>query len=311
MNALVGYTGFVGSNIFASGDFEYAYNSKNITEAYGTEPDLLVYAGLSAEKYLANNDPKADYQKIVQAESNIKKINPKKLVLISTIDVFKVPDNVDEHSEICIKDLPAYGFNRYRLEQWVRGNYNGSLIVRLPGLFGKNLKKNFIYDIINVIPFMLKADKFNELCARKDILKDYYTLQDNGFYKVKVNDDERPFLKNIFNELGFSSINFTDSRSVYQFYNLERLWNDIKIALDNNIPLFHPSTEPMAASELYKFLTGKEFKNEILEHPVIYNYKTIYNNYYGGKNGYIIDKLTTMKEIKKYVDENNKSNLKK
>ena len=45
MKALVGYTGFVGSNIYTSGEFDAVYNSKNIEEAFGTKPDLLVYAG--------------------------------------------------------------------------------------------------------------------------------------------------------------------------------------------------------------------------------------------------------------------------
>ena len=58
--ALVGYTGFVGSNICAGEKFEGLYNSKNIGEAYGTNPDLLVYAGLRAEKYLANHEPDKD-----------------------------------------------------------------------------------------------------------------------------------------------------------------------------------------------------------------------------------------------------------
>ena len=71
MKALVGYTGFVGSNIYASGDFDAVYNSKNIEDAYGTNPDLLVYAGLRAEKYLANNDPKKDMEVIIQAEETM------------------------------------------------------------------------------------------------------------------------------------------------------------------------------------------------------------------------------------------------
>ena len=53
MKAIVGYTGFVGSNLTASGDFDAKYNSGNIREAFGTKPDLLVYSGLRAEKYLA------------------------------------------------------------------------------------------------------------------------------------------------------------------------------------------------------------------------------------------------------------------
>lgn len=100
MNALVGYTGFVGSNLVETGQFQAVYNSKNITEAYGTKPDLLVYAGIRAEKYLANSHPSKDMEQILQAEENIKKIQPGKLVLISTIDVFKEPKFVDENSEI-------------------------------------------------------------------------------------------------------------------------------------------------------------------------------------------------------------------
>ena len=100
MNALVGYTGFVGGNICAAGKFDGLYNSKNIEEAYGTRPELLVYAGLRAEKYLANSAPDKDMELIFQAEENIRRIAPKKLVLISTIDVFKGPVGVNEASEI-------------------------------------------------------------------------------------------------------------------------------------------------------------------------------------------------------------------
>ena len=142
--ALVGYTGFVGSNICAGEKFEGLYNSKNIGEAYGTNPDLLVYAGLRAEKYLANHEPDKDLELIRQAEENILKINPKKLVLISTVDVLKNPAGADENTEIDTEGLNAYGANRYVLEQFVRKQYPEALIIRLPGLFGKNIKKNFI-----------------------------------------------------------------------------------------------------------------------------------------------------------------------
>ena len=62
MVALVGYTGFVGSNIYAKGQIDQVYNSKNIEEAYGLKPDLLIYSGLRAEKYLANNAPEKDME---------------------------------------------------------------------------------------------------------------------------------------------------------------------------------------------------------------------------------------------------------
>ena len=301
MNALVGYTGFVGSNIYASGQFDAVYNSKNIEEAYGTNPDLLIYAGLRAEKYLANNAPEKDMELIIQAEENINKINPKKLVLISTIDVFKIPKDVDENSQIDTVDLHAYGYNRYQLELWVRENYPDALIIRLPGLFGKNIKKNFIYDYINVIPFMLKKDKFEELSTKEPDLNNYYTLQDNGFYKVQVEDEDKENLKEKFRKLGFSALNFTDSRSVYQFYNLERLWGDIQIALNAEIKMWHPATEPVSSAEIYKYLTGNDFVNELGGVPAYYDYKTVYAELFGGKNGYICRKEDVFKDIENFL----------
>jgi nucleoside-diphosphate-sugar epimerase len=306
MKALVGYTGFVGSNIYAAGDFDAVYNSKNIAEAYGTKPDLLVYAGLRAEKYLANKAPEKDMELIYQAEENITKIAPKKLVLISTIDVFKNPQGVDENSAIDTEDLHAYGLNRYKLELWVREKYPDALIIRLPGLFGKNIKKNFIYDYINLIPFMLKADKFEELSSIDSDLKKFYKLQDNGFYKVEVDEADKEELKERFRKLGFSALNFTDSRSVYQFYNLGRLWDDIQIALEAGIKLWHPATEPLSAAEVYKYLSGKEFNNELGGTPAYYDYKTVYADIFGGANGYICDKKHVVGEIKEFINNETK-----
>ena len=118
-----------------------------------------------------------------------------------------------------------------------------ALIIRLPGLFGKNIKKNYIYDYINLIPSMLKEEKFRELAEKEPELKNYYNLQDNGFYKVNV-----------------------------------------------------------SAGEVYKFLSGKEFKNELRGLPADYDYRTIYSDVFAGNNGYISDKEQVLNEIKEFVE---------
>lgn len=304
MVSLVGYTGFVGSNIYNAGkaDIDRVYNSKNIEEAYGTKPDLLIYAGLRAEKYLANTNPEADMQLILQAEENITQIAPKKLVLISTIDVFKNPVNVDEETEIDCEGLHAYGLNRYRLEQWVRAKYPAALIIRLPGLYGINIKKNFIYDFINIIPFMLKEEKFKELSAEDTELKKYYELQPNGFYKCKaLEGDNKQALKDKFKKLGFTALNFTDSRSVYQFYPLARLWDDIQVALKNNIRMWHPATEPVSAGEVYEYLTGNKFVNEITTQPAFYDYKTKHAKVFGANGEYLMSRAEVLKDIESFI----------
>ncbi len=306
MTELVGYTGFVGGNIcLAAGDeIHGAYNSKNISEAFGTHPDLLIYAGLRAEKYLINNAPEKDVELIRNAEENIRKISPKRVVLISTVDVFKTPRGVDENSEIITEGLHPYGYNRYQLELWVRKWYPDALIIRLPGLFGKGIKKNFIYDFINVVPFMLKETKFRELCSIDSSFKDYYVKQDNGFFRVReMVSNEKEILKDKFRVLGFSALNFTDSRSRYQFYGLGRLWGDIRRALEADIRLWHPATEPVSAAEVYGYLTGRQFVNELGGVPADYDYQTIHDNIYGGSGGYICNKATVLEQIGNFVRE--------
>lgn len=99
----------------------------------------------------------------------------------------------------------------------------------------------------------------------------------------------------------YSALNFTDSRSVYQFYNLGRLWNDIQTVLREDIKLWHPATEPVSAAEIYKYLSGEEFVNELGGTPANYDYKTVHAEIFGGKNGYICDKGQILSEIKEFV----------
>ena len=284
--ALVGYTGFVGSNIDLKGNIDKKYNSKNIKDAFGTNPDILIYSGVRAEKFLANKEPERDLHNIREAVENIKKINPKKLVLISTIDVYKNPVDVNEESKIDTEDLHPYGLNRYYLEKWVEENFEDHLIVRLPGLYGENLKKNFIYDLINIIPTMLTEAKFNELCEKNDFIKNYYKKQDNGFYEcIEINEDERKELKNYFREIGFSALNFTDSRGKFQFYNLSYLWEHIQTALNNGIKKLNIATEPVSINEIYRSIYSKNFSNEVAKSVPNYDYRTIHWECFAGENG--------------------------
>ncbi|MCM1182311.1 MAG: NAD(P)-dependent oxidoreductase [Roseburia sp.] len=312
MIALVGYTGFVGSNIYARARnrIEGVFDSKNIEKAYGLEPELLIYAGLRAEKYLANSEPEKDLSRMLQACENIRQINPKKPVLISTIDVYKNPVCVDEESSPLfdgVGDTGAgvqpYGLNRYYFEAWLKKEYPDALIIRLPALYGLHIKKNFIYDLINVIPTMLKEEKMRELSEKDASLKGYYELQENGYYRCrKLSEEEREALKGKFEKAGFTALHFTDSRSVYQFYPLSRLWEDIQTAIDQDIRILNLATEPVSAGELYRYLTGESLQNELKGTPVRYDFRTIHAEKFGGRNGYICTKEEILKDIKYFVE---------
>ena len=62
--AIVGYTGFVGSNIVKSFKFDKFYNSKNFHEAQNCEFDELFFVALPAEKWRANKFPDDDFLNI-------------------------------------------------------------------------------------------------------------------------------------------------------------------------------------------------------------------------------------------------------
>lgn len=301
--ALVGNTGFVGSNLKASFQFTELYNSKNIETAFGTEPELLVYAGLPAAMFKANADPEADFAVILQAIDNIKAIKPKQLVLISSVAVYDRTFDVDERHVIDEGQLLPYGKNRLHLEKWVAENCDNSLIVRLPALYGINLKKNFIYDYINVIPAMLNEKKYQELVGESGLIASAYTLTDDKFYHLTAVGDLKKKVYEYYSTAAFNAISFTDSRSVYQFYNLGRLWSDIQIALKNDLRLLNITTEPVSVAEVYKVLSGIDFVNQLAKPPYNYDIKSIHAELFGGQNGYLISKEDELADLKRYVDE--------
>lgn len=149
MDALIGFSGFVGSTLLKQRHFDALYRSTNIDEIIGQSFNTVVCAAASAQKWLANKNPVDDLEQINTLIAKLKTITCKNFILISTVDVFKTPINVDENTPIEIDGLHAYGLHRYYLEQFVSQNFPNALIVRLPGLVGPGLKKNIIYDFLN------------------------------------------------------------------------------------------------------------------------------------------------------------------
>ncbi len=307
-DALIGYSGFVGSNLCQQHSFNRLYNSANISDAFRTNPDLCVYAGVRAEKFMAAKNPAEDLAIIKSAIRNIQLIKPQRVVLISTIDVHPVPVDVDENSGIDVNKSGVYGRNRRLLESWVQENTDQSLIVRLPALFGKNLKKNFIYDMIHVIPSLLNKERYDEFGSREPLIHRYYQPQVSGFFKCAAPPDQRENLKQAFKRVGFSALNFTDSRASFQFYNLAYLWRHIQVALENHLSVIHLAVGPLVVGEIYRSITGEIFVNELEKGIVRYDFKSIHAGLYGGSHGYIFDQERVMCDLREFV-ENEKRNI--
>ena len=301
---LVGYTGFVGGNLAASHRFDNCYNSSNISESFGADNGYVVYSGMPAEKFLANTNADADLQKAKTAMENIRKMRPQRLVLISTVDVYPHPHGVYEDMPIQNQDATPYGENRLALERWVQNEYPTALVLRLPGLFGKGLKKNFIFDMLTLTPSMLTADKYEELAKKEPLVKTAYKQDSAGFYRLLLQDASGATqLKTFFAKNDFNSLCFTDSRSAFQFYNLKNLWADIQRCEKAGLTLVNLATQPVGAGALYQSLYGCEFENHTPKGPAFYDMRTRFGRELGGLDDYVADRAEVLAGIAKFAAE--------
>jgi nucleoside-diphosphate-sugar epimerase len=246
-SALIGHTGFVGSNLLRQHPFDDCFNSATIDQIAGRSFDLVVCSGARAEKWKANAEPERDLDNIESLVRALEHVNARKVVLISTVDVFIQPVDVDEDSPTPMTGLHPYGRNRRMLEELVAARFDAT-IVRLAGLYGPGIKKNVIYDFLN----------------------------GNDVHKI-------------------------DSRGVFQFYNLERLWGDIAKAMDNELPIVHLSAEPVSVADVAGEAFGIAFTNELPGTPARYDVKTRYAEVFGGRAPYVEGRTRELQGITDFV----------
>jgi hypothetical protein len=153
MKVLVGFSGLIGKNLSDNINFDYKFNSSNIAEYDETVPDGcdLYLACLPATMWSVNSNLIGDMENILSIVKAVGNKQYKNIYLFSTIAVYcDSPENSDETF------LPGfgktiYGSNRYLFEMLVRDNlkYDNLKVFRLPALFGKHLKKNAFFDLMN------------------------------------------------------------------------------------------------------------------------------------------------------------------
>lgn len=252
--ALIGYTGFVGNNLVAQHHFDDVYNSKNIAEIKNKEYDLVISAGNSSLMWMANKEPEKDWQNIQAYMACIESVTAARFVLLSTIEIYDTPYEVNEDSKTDITKIKPYGQHRYKLEEFIKRNFASSTIVRLPNLYGKGLKKNFVYDLMHN-----------------------------------------------------NRLDLVHKDSIQQWYNLEHIWHDLSVAIDNDLPLVNFATEPIRNQELAKELMNLDFINVTEAPPRKYNMQTKYAELFGAKPPYLADKKAVLRSLKKFVAEERKS----
>ncbi len=297
---LVGSTGFVGGNLMAAHAFDAAYHSTDIAEGFGKDNGLVVYAGVPAAMFLANQDPAADLAVMAAARENLRRLAPKQVVLISSIAVYADSRGKYEDSPMSAEGLAPYGANRLRLEQWVREDWPDALILRLPALYGIGLKKNFLYDLHTLTPAMLRPAKYEELAAKSALVRAGYSDAGNGFYKLNGQVDAAA-LRAFFEGNDWNALAFTDSRSVYQFYDLRRLWSDIEKCLAAGLRTVNLTPPPVSAARVYEHLTGRTFENHLAAAPFDYDLRSRHAELLGGAEGYLCTEEEELADIAAFM----------
>lgn len=149
MGILVGSTGFVGSHLARRHGFEHQVHRSDFTSIAGLDTDLLVCAGLPAEKWRANQDPETDWANMAALTQVLATVQSDQAVLVSTIDVYQPAVGVDETTPAQFDGAGAYGAHRAWFEAFFRSHFPDALVLRLPALYATDVRKNLVHDLLH------------------------------------------------------------------------------------------------------------------------------------------------------------------
>jgi sugar phosphate isomerase/epimerase len=146
-SAIVGWSGFIGqylTQFFPESDL---YNSGNIETIRNKHYDTIYFSAMPAEKWRINQDPTADEKLLHYFIDILTGVSCNEFILISTVDVLDCTSPQREDGAVYASH--PYGIHRRILEEFIAKQYSNHIILRLPGLFGKGLKKNILYDLLH------------------------------------------------------------------------------------------------------------------------------------------------------------------
>ena len=264
---LIGHTGFVGASLPRQTDFDACFNSANIADIEGRAFGTLVCAAAPGSMLEANRAPERDRAAIEALIARLARVEAERFVLISSIAVLADFAGGDDEGTAAYQQALAYGRHRRALEAFVEERFPGSLVVRLPALFGVGLRKNFLFDLMNPVPSMLTEAKHAALLTALEgnlsgWLAALYTPDAaTGLLKLDrpaLNaDPRRAALEAALDALGASATQFHHRETTYQYYATSRLWQDIGIALAARLTHLHLAPAPLVAADIHLRLTGR------------------------------------------------------
>lgn len=308
---LIGHTGFVGSALRRQANFDACYNSTNIAAIEGQAFGTLVCAAAPGSMVEANRAPERDAAQIDALIARLDRIEAERFVLISSIAVLAHFAGGDDETTRSFQQELAYGRHRRALEAFVEERFPGSLVIRLPALFAAGLRKNFLFDLLNPVPTMLTEAK-RDAAARAlggdlaALLGALYTPDAaTGLLKLDraaLNGDlRRPMLEAELAQLGATATQFHHRETTYQYYPVDRLWQDIGIALAAGLSHMHLAPEPLSVDAIHVRLTGLPMPETAarIHHE---DMRTCHAGLWGAQGPYQFSAAATLDQLASFYD---------
>jgi sugar phosphate isomerase/epimerase len=315
-NAIFGYSGFVGIHLIKKYKFGKLYNSSNIKDSINGEYNEIFICCVPAVKWLANKHPEKDASDIEEIKNIFKTISARKVILISTIDVYNnINNKSNEKTTILCEENNTYGKNRFLFEEFIKTTFNNYHIIRLPALFGRGLKKNIIYDLINDngvsnIPINSAFQWYNLEWLKDDIeICKKNNIQECNLFTEPL---ETTDILSLFNHYDYSKNNtsqiiydvqtihskFFPHGSIGYIRNKQDVLNNIKSFINNSKPLFSLCVSNISNSSLpheqyYSILKHYGIKHIEIAPTKFYKWDELFCN---------IIKFKKIKEIKEQLD---------
>ena len=252
--ALIGHTGFVGSNFASAYAFDDVYNTSNIDEIAGQEYDLVVSAAARADSHRINNHGHEDRTEIDAYVDLLSKVRIGKLVLASTVCIYPGDTSPDEATPLTEDDLTPYGANRLHMERRL-GELFDLLPVRLPQLYGRGIKKGIVYDLMN----------------------DY-------------------------------RVEFIRPEARFQYYDLRRLWSDVRVALDAGVRALNIATPAVSSETIAREVFDRDISGHTFDTPenpfsrmYTRDMRTQHSGLYAGPEGYLMTARESIDAVRRFV----------
>lgn len=306
---LIGHTGFVGGALLRQARFDACFNSGNIGNIEGASFATLVSAAAPGSMIEANRAPERDAAAIEALIARLDTIRAERFVLMSSIAVLADFAGGDDEATHAYQQELAYGRHRRRLEAFVEDRFPGSLIVRLPALFGAGLRKNFLFDLLNPVPAMLTASRRDDVAAMLGgdlaawLHALYVTDPATGLLKLDREalnaDPRRPTLEAALEAVGASAVQFHHRETTYQYYDTDRLWQDIGIAAEAGLSHLHLAPEPLRAADIHMRLTGRPMP-ETAARLHREDMRTAHAGLWGGEGAYQFSAADTLESLARF-----------